>query len=160
MRRDLERGKKGEQKVIDIFISHGHTTESNTTKGELSFYDIKISTMGDLTIEVKNDEYAKRSGNIAIEVFNPKSNKASGITATKADLWVHILEDEVWITSTKNLLDFTKTAKPHKIVDRAGDNNATLLLYKKEHILNEIFTRIDTMDKQSLESTIATIRGS
>lgn len=160
MKRDLARGKKGELKVTDIFNSFGYETESNIVKGQLSDYDIKIiKDELSFTIEVKNDEYAKRSGNVAIEVFNPKSNKASGLSATKANFWAQVLDDEVWITTVDKLREFTKTAKPHKIIDVGGDNNATLMLYKKEDILNEIFTRIDNIDKLALEFYLKGVAG-
>jgi hypothetical protein len=75
---------------------------------------------------------AVRTGNIALEYFNSKSMKPSGITATKADWWVHKIDGELWIIRVSDLLNFTKTEKPVRMISRGGDDNADLLLYQIE----------------------------
>ena len=42
-------------------------------------------------VEVKNDLYAAKSGNIAIEVYNPHSNKKSGLSITKITLFYNAI---------------------------------------------------------------------
>ncbi len=101
------------------------------------------------TLEIKNDEYSKKSGNIAIEYRNCKSDKPSGIEATKADIWCHIFNDKPFIVRTDVLKQFIKDNKPIRIIKQGGDKNADMYLYKIEDIecifiplenINEIFS--------------------
>lgn len=110
---DLATGKEGEQAVIQMLSRHGIPGEPNTNRKEFSYYDIKAKiSRKPFTIEVKNDKYAARSGNIAIEIYNPKSEKLSGLTATKSDIWVHIVNEEYWFTATSLLKSFINIHKP------------------------------------------------
>ena len=95
MRKDLAVGKMGEENFIKILKKGKVKAKSNEKKEDRSFYDIKAEIGGkNFTVEVKNDLYAAKSGNIAIEVYNPHSNKKSGLSITKSDLWVHIVDNE------------------------------------------------------------------
>jgi hypothetical protein len=87
----------------------------------------------EFAVEIKNDIYAAKSGNVAIEYFNPKTNKPSGITITKSHIWCHIINGEALIVLTDSLKEFISTAKPKRIVYKAGDKNADLLLYDVEY---------------------------
>jgi len=93
---------------------------------------VSSAVEGVVYFEVKNDVMASKTGNIALEYFNSKSMKASGITATKADWWVHKINGELWAIRVKELIDFTKNEKPDKIIIGGGDNNADLMIYKIE----------------------------
>jgi len=141
--KDLKAGKDGENMFLSLLKTNGISGEQ--IEGKFLDFDIKaILDMDEITFEVKNDLYAKKSGNIAIEIFNPKSNTASGLTATKATFWIHILEKEIWGITTERLRRFIDDNKPHRTIDRGGDNNAMLLLYKKEDIL-KVFTRLENL---------------
>ena len=96
-----------------------------------------------------------KTGNIAIEIYNPRSGKPSGLTATKATLWCQVLKDSAWITSVKSLRKFCEETPPFKMFSSAGDGNAAILLYKTEDIL-QIFERIDQHqhDGDELHKTI------
>jgi len=142
--KDMADGDEAEQKVILLLRDCGFTAIKNIDPKTRSFWDIEFGDMGH-TIEVKNDRYALKSGNIAVEIFNPKSMKPSGLTITQADYWVFIVGEEIWLTKTETLRKFVNDEKPHRIIDAGGDKNATLTLYKKEHIFT-IFTRIDNID--------------
>lgn len=112
----------------------------NEDKSKRYEYDVWAETADYImTFEVKHDLYANRSGNIAIEFFNSKKSAPSGITATKADYWVHVLTDENgsvgYIVEVPNLKKFLDTVKPHRTITGGGDSNADLFLYKKEDIL-------------------------
>jgi len=81
--RDLSKGHEGENKVSEYLNQLGIDSWINNEKGKLSYYDIGFKLKAkEFTVEVKNDLYAKRSGNIAIEVFNPKTGKPSGLGIT------------------------------------------------------------------------------
>ena len=144
MRKDLAIGKQGEDGFIKILKKGKLKASSNNDKKTRSHYDIKAELDGqEFTAEVKNDLYAAKSGNIAIEVFNPYSNKKSGLSITKSDLWVHIVDSKYWVARTKELKSFVKKTPPFKTFDRAGDGNANIKLYRMDTILPEVFHRID-----------------
>src|SRR3972149_731963 len=99
MRKQLSQGKDGEDRVYSILYKAGYDPEF-VCKAERSFFDIKCK---DFTVEIKNDLRAISSGNVAFEVFNPLSGKNAGLSITKANLWIHIIGDEICMTSVKRL---------------------------------------------------------
>lgn len=155
--RDLVRGGKVEQLVCDMFTASGFS--SMLDKQARSDWDI-VSEYGQaeklsFTTEVKFDEYENRSGNVAMEVYNPRSGNPSGITATKAFFWAHVLVNSViWVTPVEKLKDYLDNHEPSRIIDRGGDNNATLWLYPSDQLLPEAFTQIDTMTVDELREFI------
>ena len=156
MRKDLAIGKQGEESFIKILKKGNVKASSNEEKKSRSYNDIK-GELGDqeFTVEVKNDLYAAKSGNIAIEVYNPYSNKKSGLSITKSDLWVHIVNNEYWVAKTKELKSFVSKTPPFKKRDSVGDGNANILLYKVETILPEIFHRIDNLTAKNIKKLIS-----
>ncbi len=147
---DLKVGKQGELIVSEYFMKIG----GSATPSESKEYDLIVG-IGEgntggyiLSVEVKYDLFAQRTGNIAIEFFNPKTAKPSGINVCEADFWCHVLSDkQIWISSLDKLRHFCDTEEPYKIVD-GGDDNASLMLFKKESILGPCMTRIDTLTKE------------
>lgn len=120
----------------------GFQCETNNDHSKRSEYDLILVDIG--TIEIKNDLYAAKSGNVAIEYFNPKTNQPSGIDITTSDIWCHIIDDKIYVVKTSILKEFIKTEKPKRIVEKAGDGNANLKLYKIEHIMT-ILTPIENI---------------
>ena len=110
----------------------GLKCEWNEDKKKRSDYDLIIVDIA--TMEIKNDLYAAKSGNVAIEYNNPRSDKPSGINITKSDVWCHIIGGEVFVVRTERLKKFVNTEKPKRVVKKAGDGNADLKLYTIEHI--------------------------
>lgn len=156
IQRDLAIGAQAEKRVITLLEHFGFKSELNTTRKKLSQYDIlSKQDASTFTSEVKWDIYAQRSGNIALEIFNPKANKASGLYITQADLWFHIVE-HVYVTSVKKLKKYVDTYQVHRYIECGGDQNATLLLYKSEHLLETVFERIDNLSKLDGEKVITT----
>ena len=149
--RDLSKGHEGENKVSEYLNQLGIDSWINNEKGKLSYYDIGFKLKAkEFTVEVKNDLYAKRSGNIAIEVFNPKTGKPSGLGITLADFWCHIT-DGLYFTKVSILKQFAEEYKPFKIISAGGDNNATLYLYKANFLFPKIFIRsANISDKKGL----------
>jgi hypothetical protein len=146
--KDLAKGKEGEVRVATYFESLGIITELNPSKkrAELSKWDMK-STWGKLefTSEVKNDLYAARTGNIAIEVYNPKSDKPSGVYITEAHIWCHITHGKLYFTSVAKLREYIESIKPLKTIERAGDGNAKILLYKVDSIMPDLFLVLEEL---------------
>lgn len=140
--RDLEIGSKGEVLLIEILDKAQIKSEKNKEKKSLQHWD--IHTENGIKFEVKYDLYSARSGNIAIEFFNPKIGKQSGIGATQAHFWIHVLPDNsVWLASVKNLKKFVSETKPLKTIAAGGDDNSSMHLYKKDLILGTVFVRLD-----------------
>ena len=147
---DLKRGKTAEQLLVQLLTDAG--LPSRADKQARQQWDV-ISDFGkdEITTEVKYDEYENRSGNVAIEVYNPRLGKPSGVTATEAFFWAHVLVDGVaWITPVSKLKKYVDKHAPERIIDRGGDNNACLWLYKSLDILPDAFHRADTMTPDEL----------
>ncbi len=145
-KKDLSLGKKAEMIVQQLFNKH---KVLQCTKSTTKDYDLDLGhQLNNFKVEIKFDLMSQRTGNIAIEYWNSKSNKPSGILATNSDFYVFVLPDgeeySVWLTKTKTLVDyFTHNSGIRDV--HGGDNNSHMRLYSKDDILN-IFTRIDNLN--------------
>lgn len=160
IQRDLAIGAAAEDRVVEALRAAGIVAHKQTQKGAFPDYDIQAGindgkNSSCFTLEVKNDIYAIRSGNIAIETYNPKAGKPSGLGATKANFWVHIT-DEMHLGCVLELKQWVDKTTPFKIITAGGDDNATLFLYKKDIIFDEDgpFTRIDNVSDGELKDII------
>lgn len=144
--KDLAIGSQGEKRLILLLNEVEIISQVQPTKGKFSDYDIESSYGGhNFTLEVKNDVYAIRSGNVAIEVFNPKSGRASGLMISKSDLWVHIT-DGVYVANTELLKKWVNDNPASRVITHAGDGNATIYLYPIDTIFDgTLFVRIDNI---------------
>lgn len=150
--KDLQSGQKGEQRLIDILTECG--IEANAVGRKQPLWDLEcVLGKNQFTVEVKNDLYEAKSGNVAIEVHNCKSDKPSGLTRTKADLWCHILSEDVWIIKTDDLRSFVEKTKPLRKIKSGGDGNATLLLYPTTQIM-AVFTKVSGITPKKVSKII------
>lgn len=160
---DLEIGKKAEDLLIlclmmaDILCIPN--PEYNSRKIMQGWDLMAKCDNHDFLIEVKFDKMSTKTGNLAIEYYNPKQAKPSGISATIAHVWAVILhntegEKEIWICNTKQLLAYTENTKCFKHISCGGDGNAALKLYKKDSILSDLFVRIDNVNPKELKGII------
>jgi hypothetical protein len=151
--KDLRRGNVAEQLVCDLLEKSGFPT---VVEKKLETHDL-LSKYGEtqFTTEVKFDEKEKETGNLAIEVFNSRANKPSGITVTRANFWCVVLADGfIWITSVKTLREHIDHNKPLKVIQHAGDGSATIYLYNSPDMLSEIFHRIDNCSISRIQKFI------
>ena len=139
--KDFESGDKGELLVNEHLEKLGYTCEKNKDKETRQHYDLLILELNK-TLEVKNDLYAVKSGNIAIEYNNCKSDKPSGLGITRADVWCHIIDNKPYVVTVKKLKTFVKENTPKRIVTQAGDGNADLYLYSVEDAM-KVFIPIE-----------------
>jgi hypothetical protein len=151
-------GNDGESFIINLFTNNEIDCEKNTDKETRQDYDLQCQLgKKKFTCEVKFDVYAAKSSNLCIEYHNTKKDKPSGLMATKALLWAHIILDGdnkvAFITSVKKLKEFCEKEVPVKKITSGGDNNANLLLYKCDHIL-PIFVRVEMLNKEELHKAI------
>jgi len=152
---DLQRGKEGEKIIWGILEKCGFRPQPFNNSPE---FDIECKKPP-FKIEIKNDLYAIKSGNLAIETRNTKKDKPSGIYITSAELWVHLAFDRIFISSVKKIKNFLNTVSPLRIIKDGGDNNAELFLYKF-NIIRDIFKEVSCKnDKDSIEYTKLTILG-
>jgi len=151
-------GHKGEQEVIALLNRCGIITEKEPDKEKRYDHDL-VCQLGKkrFTCEVKFDSMACQTGNLAIEWWNSKKNEPSGLTVTKANLWVHLIRDgsniTVWVTNTNTLREYVKNNEPHKKIEKAGDDNASLNLYRTDDILS-IFERLDNISDKDVLTII------
>ena len=158
---DKIKGENAEESVAKILSCEWDVHKaSDLNSGAFSDWDLSVAQSGTgcevFTVEVKYDEMQAKTGNIAIEIYNPKSAKTSGLTATKATLWCHVLQESIWITSVKKLKKFCEDTVPFKSFNSVGDGNASILLYKTEDILT-IFERIDKCGEQQMVTKISSL---
>lgn len=124
-----------------------------------SDYDLRCQLENlEFTLEVKLDKMASVTGNIAIEFYNPYKGADSGLGATKADIWAHLVylnkELTVWFCSTDNLKKWIELNKPNKLITVGGDKNSSMYLYSRDYILEEVFVRVDDLVGEELLETI------
>lgn len=147
--RDLIRGDIGQNLVIGVLEAVGLPTTLNasTDRKTMAEHDLTfIYNNQPLTIEVKYDEMSQETGNVAIEYYNPRLRQSSGIQATRADLWVHVLSDtDIRITSVELLKKFIEVVRPTRYVRWGGDNNSNMAIYPKEKAL-KVLTPFNTQN--------------
>ena len=148
--KDLKVGKDAEQKLMELLngvgVKTGPVSVDNRKFWDLEcegFQDGDFGSFNDFTVEVKFDAYEQKSGNIAIELHNPKSDKPSGLGLTKATLWAHCLHDAIFLTATQKLRDYVDKTKPDRIIKRGGDGNAFIYLYKRIDLMPAIFKEVN-----------------
>lgn len=153
MNRSFSQGKSGENRVKNLLESCGYAV-TEVLKAERSHYDLICKGDVEFSVEIKNDLRAVKTGNVAIEIYNPISGKNSGLSITQADLWVHIIGEAIFVTSVKLLTAFIGLQEPTRVISNAGDGNATIYLYKSDYIIPTIFRRIDDIDCKEVINTL------
>jgi len=157
-KQSLAVGREAEDNLSDRLVDAGFHVRT-PEPGYFPGYDISCDwddgdhSQWGFTTEVKYDVMASKTGNVAIEIRNTRQNKPSGIAGTRADLWCHTLEDEVWLGNVNEILLYIAQNKPTRTIKNAGDGNATVLLYKKDDI-RKVFIRIDKLNPLELKEAI------
>ena len=155
----FSKGRVGEEFTKKTLEDCGIQCSKNDDYNKRYDYDL-VCKMGrkKFTIEVKYDYKSEETGNIAIEHHNSKVDRPSGITATKADLWVYILGTgkniSAWVVKSSALKAFLEKVSPFKEIAYGGDNNAALYIYKKDDILERLFVRMDDLKENELKALI------
>ncbi len=107
------------------------------------------------TIECKGDMMAESTGNVAVEFHNSRQDRPSGISATKADLWVFVFRGlSVFVCHTQDLREFISRVEPLRRLVAGGDDNASLLLYRREAILPVLFRPMDDLTPPELRGLL------
>jgi len=158
-------GTKGEKFVQVLFRGFGIDCTLHDDAKKNIDYDLKCKIWSEtkksgkgFTCEVKYDNMAEKTGNVAIEYYNSKSCKPSGLDATKAKVWIHLVPDgrnvTAWGAPVKGLKEYVKRVLPKKNLTGVGDDNACIYLYDCDVILKEAFVRLDNINEQDLKAAI------
>lgn len=154
IRKDLAIGSIGEDTVRKLIEGLGGTVTKNTERSQLAFWDLKCTLKNlEFTIEVKNDVYAEKTGNIAIEYYNSIKGTPSGLYITKSDLWAHVALGKVFLIPVGLLKQKITENKPYKLLQSVGDGNADIMLYKVKFMLDN-FSPLDDMNKTKLQEMV------
>lgn len=151
-KKDLEVGKFAEKHVCDFFSKNN--IKCKVDCGKYNLWDLEVDLNGKiLTCEVKYDKMASSTGNLAVEFYNPKLGRPSGLFATEAKLWIFVLDDplSIWTCGTIVLKNYFEKAKFVRIHTHAGDKNASIKLFEKEKILDDLFTQIDILNEEEVK---------
>ena len=150
-------GNFGENLVSDTLAKAGIKNSKNPEKScrkIMSEWDIEFVFEGKrFTLEAKFDKYEARSGNIAIEYWNVKQGKRSGLLASKSDLWAIVLYEPVtvWVARTSDLRKYFHTVKPFREIACGGDDNAAMKLYRRDELFSDVpFYRLDDKDSDAV----------
>jgi hypothetical protein len=152
-------GNEGESFIALLMGNANIECEKHDDFATKEHYDL-VCRFGrtNFSCEVKFDVMAVKTGNLAIEVFNTRKDTPSGLQATKADIWAHVILDGdnkvAFISSVKKLKEYCNIEQPVKIISNGGDKNAMLMLYRSESILESIFHNINLMDEKELKTII------
>ncbi len=152
-------GNDGEAFITNLFLNADIECEKHTDKETRQEHDLTCKVgKTKFKCEVKFDVMAQKTGNVAIEIHNTKKDKPSGLEATKADIWVHILLDGDnkvgYVASVKKLKEFCGSTEPLKKIVAGGDKNANLLIYKCDVILPGVFHRVCLLNKDDLQKLV------
>jgi hypothetical protein len=76
--------------------------------------------------EIKNDYMAEKTGNIYLEIFNPYRQQPSGLGATTADRWIHVLQFQcrAFEFLPKRMITFLIEHPEMKLPGVNGDRNS------------------------------------
>ncbi len=156
---DLSKGHKAEEYIRQLFAAAGIKSELNASrkKKDLLAWDIEATLdKVQFYVECKYDLYEARSGNVAIEYFNVKTATDSGLMATSADIWCHVLDKPMtaWVCRVSDLKEYFHKKPCHRNIPCGGDDNSSMKLYVRERIFGDIFTQIDNLNKEQLRTVL------
>lgn len=133
---DLEYGERGERYVMKTLSDYFHESIKKNPNKESKDYDL---IGGVHTFEVKRDKMFKETDNVALEIGH--KGKPSGVLWTKADYWVLLLEEDIWIAPLKTLREWVFSGSAPTVKGGDDNNSKIVLMDKKE--LDKAFVRIN-----------------
>lgn len=92
-RQQLRSGHYNELRVALYFMLRGHATRLGFDGQAFDITVVPLGANPPFRVEVKWDKHAAQTGNIYLETENPRAGKATGITASQADWWCHVVGD-------------------------------------------------------------------
>lgn len=117
--KDLAFGQEGEAAVLASFEKHGWRALCTDGRKEYDFHMVHDDTGATHWVEVKYDRRAKDTGNVFVE-YNSRGAD-SGIRATAADIWVFLVEGEMYSVYLAELITMTEGCRSVS----GGDGNSS-----------------------------------
>jgi hypothetical protein len=126
--------------IIQVLIARYYERElgsSEVSVGNRPNWDIKFQD--GTTMEVKLDTAAKTSGNAAIEYWDLRRNKATGILGTAAKIWLHLIPEGEGLRIYEFEVDRLRRAviEGGKVIT-GGDENASVMKLLQVEILKKV----------------------
>ncbi len=123
--RSLREGHFNELRVALYFMLEGAFVRIGY---EDHRYDLKVLLPGrpPFSVEVKWDKRAGETGNLYFELENTRQGKPSGVAATQADVWCHVLGqgDEALLVPVDALRSFLEKGHFERRRTRGRDSNS------------------------------------
>lgn len=156
---DLRDGRAAERFARGLLHGAGLATADNLAADRAGREAFDFSTYlegATFTCECKLDRHEARSGNVAVEYYNPRRGAPSGIAATSADLWVFVLRGpaSAWAARTADLRAHVAAAPCLRDLPRAGDGNASVKLYARPALFAALFHRLDLLGADALRALL------
>ncbi len=102
-------------------------------------------------VEVKWDKRAGETGNLYFEVENTRQRKHSGIMATEADLWCHVVGEggEALLARVDRLRPFLEQGAFRSVHTGGADSNSRGLLVARSRLRDDSFRwiRLPTVEE-------------
>ena len=138
-------GDVGEEAVAKYLADNGFHSVI-ITSGYNPNYDVSALRGGSstetpsirYTYEVKTDMY-RDTGNMAIELFCLRRQKATGLFASQADWYVYIFfhNKEAWFIKTDTLIELASQYPLKGMVTNGGDNNQAVMALIPKDVIRE-----------------------
>jgi len=95
-------------------------------------YDLHVLPPGKagFSVEIKWDKRAAQTGNLYFEIENTRQRQPSGIAATTADYWCHVIGegDEALLVSAVRMRELLKARRFRQVHTQGTDSNSRGLL--------------------------------
>lgn len=129
---DLPKGEKIERKHLEYIKNIFPDTIK--IEGYCKEYDL-FSPSNNLGFEVKYDEMSNQTGNIVVEIEMPP-NKPSGLSTTKASIWIFDTGIESFYVKTDDLKKLVRNFQPRIFTGKGDITKKKAYLIKKHFIKN------------------------
>jgi hypothetical protein len=154
--KSLAVGRVGEARVAEVLAADG-VAVSPTSRADQGRGDLRADGV---LLEVKYDLYEARSGNVAVEFFNPRAGRPSGVASSGSDGWCFVLADRsAWVCPTPALRTHVEAGPAgagfRRLSLAAGDGNASLALYDRRALFAALFRRLDGLPPGAARAELA-----
>ena len=141
-------GHYNELRVALFFMLRGYHTR---IRFDGLTFDLSITRLAadgtaspEKAVEVKWDKRAAQSGRLYFEILNTRQKKPSGVAATRADLWCHVLGEgtTALIVPVPQLRKFLEEGHFREVHTRGADSNSRGCLVPESALTAPPFWRV------------------
>ncbi len=137
--RQLREGHFNELRVALYFMLKGAHVRIGYTGQRYDLHVIPAGGKPGFSVEVKWDKRAQETGNLYFEIRNTRRDEPSGVAATTADYWCHVIGDgdRALLVGVRRLREILRTGGFRMVTTRAEDSNSQGLLVPHRRLENE-----------------------